>query len=315
MTQCRTDDHHYLFIAGTTKAATTSLFAYLAAHPDVCGANIKETRFFLDEDYPLPASYRFQDGLDNYERFFNHCSQRRLRLEATPDYLYSPGTPQRLHDSGLDTRLVFSLREPVSRLKSWFRFARQMGAIPQSLTFEDFVLGQSRAQDANTPQYFRALEQGRYSVYLDSYLKVFDPGRIHIVFYEQLLNDPRRVVHDICEFAGLDPDFYRDYRFDTFNKTQNVRSPALDRLYRSARFALRRKVHNRPALSGSLRRVHHAILQPLLSRINVQPPDALMMSPEVGSFLATYYKKEYEALELLLGLALPWHQAVSGSYE
>jgi hypothetical protein len=308
MTHCKPDSHQYLFIAGTTKAATSSLFAYLAAHPEVCAASIKETRFFLDPDYPLPVSYRFQDGLDHYERFYNHCAQAGVRLEATPDYLYSPGTPQRLRDSGLNIKLIFSLREPVSRLKSWYKFSRQMGAIPQGLGFEDYILEQAGTEEQNKRQYFRALEQGRYSVYLEPYLKVSEPGSVHIVFYEELLSDPLSIVNDICKFSGIDPGFYRDYQFDTFNKTQSVRSPALDRFYRSARFALRRKIHNRPALSGSLRRVHHTILEPLLSLINVQPQETLILSPEISSFLASYYKEEYHNLELLLSRALPWRK-------
>ena len=45
----------YLIIGGTTKAGTTSLHAYLSDHPQVCASSIKETRFFLDRDYPLEA--------------------------------------------------------------------------------------------------------------------------------------------------------------------------------------------------------------------------------------------------------------------
>ena len=315
MTHYNSDNYFHLFIAGTTKAATTSLFAYLADHPDVCAANIKETRFFLDADYPLPAKYRYEDGLENYEQFFNHCAQRRVRVEATPDYLYSPGTPQRLYDSGLSLKLIFSLREPVSRLKSWYKFSRQIGAMPQDLSFEEYVRGQTRDGDGSKPQYLRALEQGRYSAYLEPYLKLFGSSSVHIVFYEQLSGDPFSVVDDICEVAGIDPDFYRDYRFDTFNKTQNVRSPALDRFYRGFRFALRRKIHNRPRLNASLRRVHLAVLQPLLSSINIRPREEFVVSAETSSFLTSYYKEEYENLELLLGRALPWNKpSVAGQW-
>lgn len=79
------NEHRYLIIAGTTKAATTSLFNYLADHPEICASNVKETRFFLDADYPLPAKYRFEDGLDKYELYFVHCSASHIRMEATPD--------------------------------------------------------------------------------------------------------------------------------------------------------------------------------------------------------------------------------------
>lgn len=309
MSHYGTDDYRYLFIAGTTKAATTSLFAYLAAHPEVCAASIKETRFFLDADYPLPAKFRCDSGLDNYERFFDHCDRGGVRLEATPDYLHSPGTPQRIYDSGLNIKLVFSLREPVSRLKSWYKFSRQMGAIAQDLSFEDYILEQTRDADGNKPQYFRALEQGKYSGYLERYFEIFGPGRIHIAFYEQLSSHPLSVVTDICEFTGIDPDFYHHYQFDTFNKSQTVRSPGMESLYRRVRFALRRQVHNKPVLNASLRRLHLALLQPLLSRINIQPQETLMISPEISSFLASYYREEYRDLERLLGRTIPWNKS------
>src|SRR3712207_1668459 len=90
-------EHSYLIIGGTTKAATTSLFSYLADHPQICASSLKESRFFLDADYPVSSKCRFEDGLDKYDELFQHCrDDRLLRLEATPDYLYSAATPQKI---------------------------------------------------------------------------------------------------------------------------------------------------------------------------------------------------------------------------
>lgn len=67
----QTDDQLYLIIGGTTKAGTTSIFRYLSAHPDVCASSLKETRFFLDKDYPLPSTNRFNgSNLECYRVFF-----------------------------------------------------------------------------------------------------------------------------------------------------------------------------------------------------------------------------------------------------
>jgi hypothetical protein len=40
--------HKYIIIGGSTKCATTSVFAYLASHPDIASSKVKESRFFLD---------------------------------------------------------------------------------------------------------------------------------------------------------------------------------------------------------------------------------------------------------------------------
>ena len=48
-----------LFLAGFPKAGTTSLFSWLAAHPEVCGARPKEPGHFL----PLRSIYGALDGM------------------------------------------------------------------------------------------------------------------------------------------------------------------------------------------------------------------------------------------------------------
>src|SRR5258707_7798728 len=42
-----------LIIAGAPRCATTSLFRWLAAHPDVVVSHTKETRYLIDQGYPL----------------------------------------------------------------------------------------------------------------------------------------------------------------------------------------------------------------------------------------------------------------------
>lgn len=52
-------NHRFGIIGGGSKAGTTSVFNYLADHPEICAADAKETRFFLDADYPLPSKLRY----------------------------------------------------------------------------------------------------------------------------------------------------------------------------------------------------------------------------------------------------------------
>ena len=87
-------------IAGAPKCGTTSLFAWLADHPDVCGSNVKEARYFLDPDDPLfDEISNFRDhGLAGYEAYFTDCEERKAQvvLEATPVYLYQQTAPEGL---------------------------------------------------------------------------------------------------------------------------------------------------------------------------------------------------------------------------
>ncbi|MGL6342534.1 MAG: sulfotransferase, partial [Waterburya sp.] len=61
-----------LIIAGAPKAGSSSLFHWIAAHPEVYGAPCKETFYFIDRDSSLfrpEANYNLH-GLDLYESFF-----------------------------------------------------------------------------------------------------------------------------------------------------------------------------------------------------------------------------------------------------
>ena len=131
----KVSNYQYLIVGGTTKAATTSLFNYLADHPAICAASYKETRFFLDKEYPLPSKYRYDSDIEVYNLLFSACDEDQFRLESTPDYLYCPSACERIATFLPRAKLVFSLREPISRLISWYRFAKQIGQVATNPQF------------------------------------------------------------------------------------------------------------------------------------------------------------------------------------
>ncbi|MBL0339638.1 MAG: hypothetical protein IPP71_01235 [Bacteroidetes bacterium] len=48
----------YLFIGGSTKCGTTSVFNYFEFHPEICPCVMKESRYFWTKEYPLDATCR-----------------------------------------------------------------------------------------------------------------------------------------------------------------------------------------------------------------------------------------------------------------
>lgn len=294
----------HLIIAGVTRAGTTSLFNYLFHHEQICGATLKETRFFLDETYPLPRAHSFTEGYEKYGVFFEDCGKGMVWLEATPDYLYSAGTAKRIFAALPEVGLVFILRDPIARLLSWFRFAKQNGYLDKDLSFDEYVLRQRDAKviDENTPQEMRALDQGCYSKYLKTYYDVYGADRILITTVEALQGDPQGVLYKICDFAGLDADFYEAYLFEVSNQSFAVRSRILQRSYWHVSKRLRVIVHNRPFVRKVFRMMWHAV-RPFYMRYNQATDETLEMATEVRDFLNAYYKEEPQKLAELLGLS------------
>ena len=301
-------DYNYLIVGGTTKAATTSLFAYLTDHPAICAATYKETRFFLSDDYPLPSKYRYRGDAEAYADLFPNCDETQLRMESTPDYLYCEKACERITEFLPYAKLVFSLREPISRLISWYRFAKQIGKLPETLSFDAYVelLFTALERDGGKKeQHLQTLRQGCYAIYLERYFKQFGATRIHVLFYEELAAQPAKVMTDLCDFAGIDAGFYSTYTFKVTNRTEKMRNSGLHRKYRDFRFRLRQWTHDKPIIHNPLRAIRRTI-EPLYLRLNTQVDQKIQMSEETRCRLVDYYQYDIEALSELIGKPLPW---------
>lgn len=306
MNDYNVNDYSYLIIGGVTKAGTTSLFTYLGDHPEICPSSLKETCFFLDADYPRTAQYRLEDdGLEKYGVYFEHCQGRCLRLEATPVYLYSSRTPQKIKRSLQDVKIVFILREPIERLISFYRFEKQGNVLPSSLSFDEYVhlLFQKESkcdQKAVRPPYMRALEEGRYSTYLESYFDVFERDRLCVLQSEKLKQDPATLLEDVCVFAGIDPSFYRDYDFQVFHRTPEVKSTTIHGAYLRFRKNIRAYAHNKPWFRVIARSIQR-LWEPIYFRLNRGHRQDIAISEKNQSLLNAYYSDETKALAQLLG--------------
>lgn len=312
MSKKNVSDFHYLIVGGTTKAATTSLYTYLVDHPAICGATYKETRFFLDTEYPLPSKYRFKGDISEYNDLFTHCQDDQIRLDTTPDYLYCPSALERIAEYLPNVKLIFSLREPISRLISWYRFARQISKLPQDMSFDHYVdqlfnhQNLEQKQEITRPeQHWLALKQGCYATYLKKYIEKFGNNRIHTLFYEDLATDPLNVLRGICEFAEIENDFFDDYTFKVTNRTETMKNTELHQKYRALRFSVRKWTHNKPLIHKTFRTVRRTI-EPLYLRLNTRTDKGITVSREIQRRLIDYYKDDVSELHTLIDKQPPW---------
>jgi hypothetical protein len=132
MSDCRLAN---LVIAGTVKAGTTSLFRFLAGHPDICGSRVKETCYFLPVRYggDLPP-------VGDYARQFEHCGSRKYRLESTPGYFEGGRrVAERMNEMLDGVRIIIVLRDPVDRLRSFYSYQKAQVNVPKNLKLAEYI--------------------------------------------------------------------------------------------------------------------------------------------------------------------------------
>ncbi len=306
----------FLIVAGASKSGTTSVFNYLANHPQIRATTVKETRFFLDADYPLTSEKRLdRDGPHEYLSFFNLAKSKDdavWSLEATPDYLYSAGTAALIREFLPNARLIFVLREPVSRLLSFYRFGVAMGEIPSRMTLDEFIRQQENGLDAprrsaKHPAY-HALSHGLYSTYLKPFFELFCPTSIHVGFYEDLCRSPLEFMKRICRFAGIDEGYFDGFTFAIANKGVNVRSPFLHNAYWRSKQRIRSYFRSAPFIRSALRTIGGSV-DSFYEQANVTSRGKISMSRRTDAFLRDYYKDEAVRLREMLGREIPWPES------
>jgi Sulfotransferase domain len=126
-----------ILIAGAQKASTSSIANYIKDKLGVCFSDPsfnlldgKEAHFF---DYP--RSYR--GGLPVYQHKFAYCRSDQQLLDGTPDTMVYADQVKKIYDehgSTKELKVVFILREPVSREISRYNHQLRLARSPNPST-------------------------------------------------------------------------------------------------------------------------------------------------------------------------------------
>lgn len=256
-------------IAGTGKSGTSSMFAYLGAHPEICPSRPKETHFFdpVLRGEPLPH-------LRDYADHWRHATGERHLLEATPLYCVGGARmAEALHAHlGRNLRVMLLVRDPIERLEENFRYMRQKLQLPG---IEDFGAYVDRCLAIGSTDQAALLAAGAsgwarafYGDYLPPWLERFG-DRLRIVWFEDLAERTEQAVAETFSWLGLDPAPARSIDYRIHNETLEPRSRAVQRLAVLANRVAGRALRTTPQLKAGLRRAYDRV-----NGVEAAPPPA-----------------------------------------
>lgn len=186
-------------IIGSQRCGTTSLYTYLAQHPQILTPIKKEMDFF---------SWHFDRGIDWYLAHFPPipAGEQFLTGEASPSYFDSLEAPERLYSAFPEAKLIVLLRNPVDRAIS--QFYRLTDLNWEHRSFDRAISDEIERLNQN-PAYIigeepgNYLARGRYVEFMKNWLDFFPKQQLLILKSEDFYAGAAATVKQVLEFLDL----------------------------------------------------------------------------------------------------------------
>jgi hypothetical protein len=273
-------------VVGAAKAGTTSLYHYLAEHPEVYMSPEKEPNFFSKEEIESQNLYYKKKNIntiEEYKKLFCEAKNEKAVGEASVSYLYYPFVPQKIKNFIPDARIIISLRNPFERAFSHYLMDLRLGYI--NISFEDVVYKRVEHKYLNL-YYQQYVELGFYFEQVRRYIKCFGEDQVKIILFEDLKNKPKETISNLYRFLDVKENFLPHFesRHNVFKLPKNR---LFSRIY--SIHGLRKVISS--LMSGKLKeRINNIFCNTKRPIINLKTKE----------FLLSLYFNDIEKLETLI---------------
>jgi hypothetical protein len=293
-------------IVGAAKSGTTSLYNYLKQHPSVYMSPVKETSYFIAEDREttkeigpsgcILGGARITNLVD-YQALFRDATIEKARGEASPKYLYYPGTAQRIKKILPDAKIIVILRHPVDRAYSNFLHHLRDGREPLN-NFATALREEPVRISEGWGSEYHYRNRGFYYKQLSPYFAAFGAEAIHVFLYDDLRNDAVGVMQKIYRVLGVDETFVPNVRA-RYNVSGIPKRQSLHHVYRFLQGSNRStaKEFGKRVLPKTVRSMLKSYVTQRLYKYNLAKPQ---LPAEVRKELQESYEEDILNLQKLI---------------
>jgi hypothetical protein len=197
-----------VLIIGAQRSGTTSLFNYLALHPQILVPLGKEVHYF---------DLHYTRGLKWYRGWFPFTWRLRracVTVDASPYYLAHPLAAQRAGQLLPEAKLIAVLRNPIERALSHHqhevRGGRETLSFIEALDREAERLAGEEERLEHDPEYYSFshhrysyTRRGLYLQQLQRWTKYFHRSQLLVLQSEWMFRDPAAAMTVVLDFLGL----------------------------------------------------------------------------------------------------------------
>lgn len=179
----------FILIIGAMKAGTTSLFQYLASHPQIASGRKKEPNFFSHtRNWEQGADYYFEYWRNQFD-----SDQHRYAIEGSTAYTMLPRyrrTASRIRAFDAQFRFIYIVRDPIERIESHLAHNIARGRLRAECYREGLI---------------DAVRTSRYSHQLDAFRRPLGNPEVLLLDFTELRRDPLTLLRRCEQFLELDP--------------------------------------------------------------------------------------------------------------
>ncbi len=216
---------------GFQKCGTTTLHGIFRQHPQIALCrDVKEPMY-----YRVPIMSFIGRGNFYYRhRYFGHLSPEdpRLRGEINAGLTYTFCVKRMRGNIPKDTKMIFMLRNPITRSFSAYKYFLARGFLPIEMVGYDQEHGHAegfdhyvhwvldnptRRKEVMKKQFkYMALSQSNYGYCIRAYLDDYSLENMRFVIFEEFVKDQHKACLELYDFLGIedDPDIDYDIRLN-----------------------------------------------------------------------------------------------------
>jgi hypothetical protein len=214
------------FIVGAQKSGSTAIFQYLKSHPNVLGHELPEISFFHTQEFELGETYLWE----KYYHRKDNPSNKVILAKHVMEFSMSHGL-ERIKAHNDKVKIIVCLRDPLERVLSAYKYARNEGWEKKSLNYALENENNRLKKSWNKNKSLGYVHNSLYGTHLNNLFSVFPKDQVLVINHKDLKDDTRSTMIRILRYLNL--EIILPEEFTERNVTTEAKSIKVAQLIRS----------------------------------------------------------------------------------